>query len=256
MDPWLELRWRDVHARLVIYIANQLQPQLPEPLVARVEEEILVDAPDQQPRVVRPDVTVTEEPSVPGAGGIAILPPPLTVAKPFLVRVDEPELDRRVEIVDQSSGEHVVTAIEVLSPANKLPGKAREAYRSKRSEFVAGGANFIEVDLVRQGDWVFSIDQATVPLKLRALYMVCTFRATQPDVRAFHALPLRQRLPRIAIPLRQTDRDAALDLQAVVDQAYADGRYDRTDYRRPLVPPLPPEDATWAAELLHNTGKI
>ena len=30
MDPWLEQRWRDVHARLIVYIANQLQAQLPE----------------------------------------------------------------------------------------------------------------------------------------------------------------------------------------------------------------------------------
>ena len=41
MDPWLELHWRDVHARLIIYIANQLQRQLPEPLIARAEEDAL-----------------------------------------------------------------------------------------------------------------------------------------------------------------------------------------------------------------------
>ena len=112
MDPWMELHWRDVHARLIIYIADQLQSQLPEPLVARAN-----------------------------------------------VMVDNPA-------------------------------------------------------------------------------------------------PLRERLPRIAIPLRPGDRDVALDLQQVVDDAYERGRYDRTDYRRPLKPPLSPEDAAWASELLAKAGRL
>lgn len=254
MDPWLELRWRDVHASIVIYIRNQLQAQLPEPLVARAEEEVLVDAPDQPPRLVRPDVTVAEEQR--GGGDVAILAPPVSVAKPFMVRVAEPEVDRHVEIIDLASGERVVTAIELLSPANKLPGRSREAYRAKQRDFLAGGVNLVEIDLVRQGQWVFSADEATVPLARRTPYMVCVFRAAQPEERAFYSLPLRQTLPRIAIPLRPGDRDVALDLQAVVSQAYGDGRYERTDYRRPLQPPLAPEDAAWTADLLRQAGRI
>ena len=256
MDPWLELRWRDVHASIVIYIRNELQRQLPDTLVARAEEDILVDAADQPPKLVRPDATVAEERPGAEAGGVAVLAPPATVAKPFLVRVVEPELDRRVEIIDLASGERVVTAIEVLSPSNKLPGRARDAYRAKQRDFIAGGVNFIEIDLVRQGHWVFSADEAMVPLPLRTPYMVCVFRATQPDVRAFYSLPLREELPRIAIPLRSGDRDVALGLQAVINQAYEDGRYERTDYRRPLNPPLSAEDAAWATDLLRKAGRV
>jgi hypothetical protein len=51
-------------------------------------------------------------------------------------------------------------------------------------------------------------------------------------VRALYLLPLRERLPSIAIPLRPQDRDVVLDLQHVVDEAYERGRYDHTDYRR------------------------
>jgi hypothetical protein len=47
-----------------------------------------------------------------------------------------------------------------------------------------------------------------------------------------------------------------LDLQQVVDEAYETGRYDRADYRRPLKPPLSPEDAAWAAELLRKAGRL
>jgi hypothetical protein len=40
MDRRLELRWCDVAAKLIIDIASQLQLQLPEPLLARVKEDI------------------------------------------------------------------------------------------------------------------------------------------------------------------------------------------------------------------------
>lgn len=44
-------------------------------------------------------------------------------------------------------------------------------------------------------------------------------------------LPLRQRLLSLPIPLRPTDSPARLDLEALVDQAYASGRYDDLDVR-------------------------
>jgi hypothetical protein len=63
-------------------------------------------------------------------------------------------------------------------------------------------------------------------------------------------------LPRIAIPLRPKDQDVALDLQQAIDEVYERGRYNRTDYRRPLNPPLPPEDTAWATDLLRKSGKL
>src|SRR5438552_360589 len=83
--------------------------------------------------------------------------------------------------------------------------------------------NFIEIDLVRKGQWVFSADEALFSAGRRSPYMVCVFRATDPDFRAFYPMPLRQPLPRIAIPLRPHDRDVALDLQEVLDEAYETG---------------------------------
>ena len=35
MDPHLEAHWRDVHARLILYACDQLEPQLPPALIAR-----------------------------------------------------------------------------------------------------------------------------------------------------------------------------------------------------------------------------
>lgn len=257
MDPWLELHWRDVHARLIIYITDHLQRQLPEPLVARAEESVSVDIEEDKPVMVRPDMAVSEDwrGSDSGEGGVATAAPPTTVAEPIVLYAPEMEVDRHVEIYDPTGGGRVVTAIEVLSPSNKLPGRARAAYQSKQRLFLSGGVNFVEIDLVREGEWAFSIDESVMPARQRTPYMICVFRATRPGERAAYPLPLRERLPRIAIPLRPTDRDVALDLQAVVDEAYEKGRYDRTDYRRPLAPPLSAEEDAWANEILRKAGR-
>jgi hypothetical protein len=256
MDPWLELSWRDVHARLIIYIADQLQRQLPEPLVARAEEDVSLDIEDEPLSRVRPDVEVVEDRSGEGNGGVATLAPPITVAEPLLLRVPEPEVDRHVEIIDPVSGGRVVTAIEVLSPSNKLPGRNRTAYETKQRDFLAGGVNLVEIDLVRKGQWVFSVDESVLSPRQRTAYMVCVFRTTRPGQRALYPLPWREPLPRFAVPLRPRDRDIALDLQQVLDEAYERGRYDRTDYHRPLDPPLPPAEAAWAEELLRKAGRL
>ena len=43
----------------------------------------------------------------------------------------------------------MVTAIEILSPWNKLPGRLNEAYRQKLVDYGRGGVSVVEVDLLR-----------------------------------------------------------------------------------------------------------
>ena len=66
---------------------------------------------------------------------------------------------------------------------------------------------------------------------------------------------MRERLPIIRIPLRQTDTDITLDLQSLLDHAYRTGRYDDVDYRNEPEPPLDVDDARWADELLRREGR-
>jgi len=253
MDPWLELYWRDVHSSLIIYIRDQLQSKLPAPLVARAEESVMVDVEEERPLSMRPDVSVSEDWR---GGATVVMEPPKAVAEPVLVRVAEPEVHRRVEIIDGASGGKIVTAIEVLSPSNKEPGVGRDAYRLKQRASISAGVNLVEIDLIRAGHWAFAFDESSVPSQIRAPYMVCVFRGTRLGERAFYPLPLRERLPSIAIPLRPQDRDVALDLQAVIDEAYEKGRYDRTNYQLPLNPPLAGEDAAWVSEVLYNAKRV
>jgi Protein of unknown function (DUF4058) len=64
---------------------------------------------------------------------------------------------------------------------------------------------------------------------------------------------LRERLPRIRLPLAAPDPDIVLDIQAVLAHTYEAGGYaERLNYTIPCVPPLSPEDQTWADALIHQ----
>lgn len=251
MDPFLERHWRDVHTSLMIYTRDQIQSQLPADLLARVEEGVSVDTADAV-RLVYPDVRVVEDSSPDvfssNGGGAAV-----AVAEPLIVPVDEkPKLDRHIEIIDSSSGGRVVTAIEFLSPKNKVAVPGREAYQRKQGEYIAGGVNLVEVDLIRVGEFVLAAQLDVIAPKNRKHYMMCVRRVLRPQFAAIYGAGLRDRLPTIPVPLRPKDQDVALNLQELIDLCYERGRYFKIDYQRPLEPPLPSDDAAWAGERIER----
>jgi hypothetical protein len=118
--------------------------------------------------------------------------------------------------------------------------------------------NFVEVDLIRAGDWQALLRPHRCPAKAFSTYRV-TFRVPR-DRRAvyLHPISLRSPLPSIPIPLRRNDPEVRLDLQPLLDAAYVNGRYERRlrlAYTRPLDPPLHEEDAAWADDLLRAAGR-
>jgi hypothetical protein len=118
--------------------------------------------------------------------------------------------------------------------------------------------NLVEVDLTRSGRRELLVSEYELPPDRRGEYLASVFRAHAGrwGQREAYGLKLRERLPGIRIRLRANDRDVALDLQALVDQAYAAGAYGRTiDYARPCEPPLEGDDAQWADELLKAAGR-
>jgi len=84
---------------------------------------------------------------------------------------------------------------------------------------------------------------------------VCVRCAWSSRARELYALPLREPLKAIPIPLRENDRPVPLDLQMLLDRCYDDGRYDDINYAEPPIPPLELGDATWADELLKADRK-
>jgi hypothetical protein len=66
---------------------------------------------------------------------------------------------------------------------------------------------------------------------------------------------LRARVEERGLPLREGEADVALDLQALIDLCYANGRYENDlDYRSEPSPPLDAPDAAWADALLREKG--
>ena len=60
MDPFLQLRWDEMHARLIHNAADALQSGLPEDLRARIEARVFVETGHEEGREIVPDVFVTQ----------------------------------------------------------------------------------------------------------------------------------------------------------------------------------------------------
>jgi hypothetical protein len=245
MDPYLERHWRGVHANLVIRAQDALNVVLPRDLAARTEDRVYVETEGVLTRVIAPDVRVVEHPHPHERTEDSAV----AVAEPLLLELDaEPTTERFIEIIE-SDGGRVVTAIEFVSPANKTSGAGKDAYLKKRQEFRDSNSHLVEIDLIRGGDWLELIRPYRVPPEYRSTYRVFIRRADR-EKGELYPISLRERLPRIAIPLRATDQDVVLDLQALLDRTYESGRYDLIDYSGPCEPPLEGEEARWLAERL------
>lgn len=254
MDPYLEAHWLDIQPRLIVASANSLQRQLGDDLVARIEERVVLEDPTGYSRRIGPDVRVVEY-GLPGepvraAEGVS-------VAEPLVFTVEsEPVAQRFIEILDMATGGRVVTVIEILSPTNKLPGDGRDQYQSKQQECRDAKVNIAEIDLTRGGRRELLAHRWVRARQHDSTYQVSVWRAAWASRCELYPIGLRDRLPAIRVPLRPADADAVLDMQALIDQLYADARYDRTtDYGRPCDPPLEGDDAVWADELLRAAGR-
>jgi len=150
MDPYIERPaiWPDFHNALIIMIRGALQPHL-RPRYAAISDERLFVV--QSDRPIFPDVAVvgTFQPRPAGGAATAVLEPdaPTIFAVP-LEEVREPYL----RIIEPGAGGRLVTAIEVLSPDNKVGGEGRNSYLRKREEVWNSGANLVEIDLLRAGE--------------------------------------------------------------------------------------------------------
>jgi hypothetical protein len=190
----------------------------------------------------------------PDAGGVAVLEDP--DEDPVVVLVpSEPITEGFIEIRDAASGNRVITVIEILSPANKAGGTGTAEYRRKQQEVLSGETSLVEIDLLRAGQWVISVPMERFPRSHRTTYRVSVRRGWQNWNAEIYRAPLQKRLPTVRIPLRPTDPDAKLDLQALIDQAYRMGRYDDIDYSRDPDPPLEDAEKVWVEGWLKEKGR-
>jgi len=155
MDPYLEHpdRWPSVHSRLIVELADFLTPQLLPKYFVDIEERIYLTAGEER-AVVVPDVTVKRDRFNPNAGtNVAVAKSPsdvasLTATEPVAVTVPMlEEVKRNYLEIKEAGSKEVVTAIEILSPTNKRPGKGREKYDRKRQQIFNSRTHLVEIDL-------------------------------------------------------------------------------------------------------------
>jgi hypothetical protein len=243
MDPYLEdpAGWPDFHHSFLSEIRTQLAASVSPQFYVRVEERVYVtDAEtDKGYAMLVPDVIVTTGRYRPV--GQPVLPSGAVVKEPVILEeILDPEIhDAYLEVRDARS-HTVVTAIELLSPANKVRGsRGREALLEKRKTLWRAGAHWMEIDLLRAGE-------RDGRLAERGDYIVTLRRQGQVGVIVWD-IDIRDPLPIVFVPLRPPFDDALLDLQRAFTTTYERAYYaDSINYIRPIpAPRLKPTDENW-----------
>lgn len=257
MDPYLEGRniWPGLHHRLITAIGDALAPQVAPAYYVEVEERTYIVEIDldflslREKFVGRPDVaiiTASSEALPLRQVEVATMATSVaqTVTLPMYEKVREGYLtvrDARTHVV--------VTVIEVLSPSNKAPGAGRDEYESKRRQVLATLTNLVEIDLLRAGE----------PMEIQPLsksdYRILVRAGWERPRARLYAFSVREAIPEVPAPLRRGEKEAVLAVGKLLSEIYDRARYDiRLNYRQPPEPPLAPEDAAWADELLRAKG--
>jgi len=226
MDPYIERPaiWADFHDRLIPAISAALQPLLRPKYAALVQDRLYVV---ESGRPIRPDVALVESRE--------------EIRQPL------------VKIVEPAAGNRLITAIEVLSPDNKASGAGRKKYVKKREEFWGGGANLVEIDLLRDGKPTLRVTAEQLPDLPPWRYLAVVTR--WPDRQEVYAIPLQDRLPRLAVPLTGDDPDVPLDLQQVFTRCWQEGPYpEMLRYNDPPPGSMTPEEIAWCESELRRGG--
>lgn len=247
MDPYIERPaiWADFHDSLISYIRGALQPLLRPKYVALSQDRLCVL---ESKRSVWPDVSIVEprfSQPVPGSA-VAVV----EMDEPMIFDSEEEELRvPYIEIIEPAAGNRLITAIEVLSPDNKLPGPGRKKYLRKRRELRRGRTNLVEIDLLRAGKPTFAIGAAEIAMLPPWRYLtVVTRRRRRQEV---YAIALDGRIPRLRIPLAKKDPDVPLDLQAAFTRVWQDGPYPALlDYDGAPPGEMTAEEIAWCAARL------
>ncbi len=250
MNPFLEQTdaWHDFHEAFCPACREALVPQVRPRYIVKLDEHVYIQELSSEERrlIGRADVAVTQ-------GGVATATQARTHALDapayghLLPSVDLERLSY-VEIRDRET-RRLITVIELLSPSNKTPGGDRDQYVSKRWHLIYSGVNLVEIDLLRGGT-----RPPTEELP-ECDYYVMVARAQEWPRVGLWPFRLRDALPTIPVPLRAPDPDAQLDLKALLERIYDAAGYEEYMYRGAPEPPLAPEDARWADELLRTAGR-
>lgn len=254
MDPYLEhpALWPGVHQRLITYLGDTLNAMLPPRYVADIGERLYVVEPAH---IIYPDVVVHEQSLASSQSPLerAATSTEVSGDPPWVLTIEPVEMrEVFIHILSVVDASCVITAIEVLSPSNKASGSpGKELYQSKQSELLASQTHFMEIDLLRRGSHTVAAPRGALEQRGTWDYLVCLHRGGEGHRYEVWARGLRDRLPRIRVPLSEGDGDLVVDLQTMLSRCYDEGAYERRiSYEGEPQPPLSTKDREWAHELL------
>ncbi len=251
MDPYIEsFGWGNFHSRYLIAISDALFPTIGPEYDIVVEQRVYFEHPFEDEKQIRPDVTIVKDSigfgsqSTSTQSSAAIIEP-IERTMPTDIEVKEKYL-----VIRRLEGDEVVSIIELLSPSNKCKGSdGRKAYLAKRKEILQTNVNLIELDLLRGGERLPTVE--SLPQGDYYAFVCRANRRTKVDV---YAWPLNHPLPTIPIPLEPGVPELTLNLQSVFNDVFQRAGYGRgTLYRAPASPPFSETEAVWADTLLKHS---
>jgi hypothetical protein len=202
MDPYLEHPdlWPGLHNRLIVRIADLLSPQLRPKYFVSLQvriyeindiESLFVDIPDVS---VLSKTSQTNQSNSTGSTvtATATSTKPITVTLPIPITIREGYLE-----IQEVATKEVVTAIEILSPANKRGGKGREIYLEKREKILDSSTNFVEIDLLHRGQRMPILNQ-----NIQGHYRILVSRRKQRPRADLYAFNIQNKIPEFPLPLR------------------------------------------------------
>ncbi len=153
MDPYIEHPdvWSDFHGDFAGEIRARLNAAIRPRYLARMTPYTTYETVEiERPQGIRPDVGVREQQRAArmlreASAGLTPAPVTNTVELEFSLEIFSVEIQKRDTL-------ELVTAIEILSPANKKRGHpAYDHYLKKRRDLLYAQAHLVEIDLLRGG---------------------------------------------------------------------------------------------------------
>jgi hypothetical protein len=252
MNPYLEHPeiWPGVHLLLIAALAEALAPQLrPKYSISvevrmyevRGEQSLLVGLPDVV--VQKPQRQIEVQPV-----RVAVASPP---SQPIQVRLPTPLTIRQGYLeVREVTTKEVITAIELLSPINKRPGRGRQTYENKREHVLNSATHLVEIDLLRAYEPMPIFAEG-----LQSHYRILVSRSDLRPLADLYAFNLQNQIPSFPLPLQQADQEPVVDLQQLLSQIYERSGYDlKLNYQEDPVPPLTKDEMVWLETLLKQAG--
>lgn len=231
MDPFIESQcWKGFHHLFISEIQFSLTQKVRPRYGVDVEEEVYLARDGRPVRILVQDVAVRhgEGWQESNQGGLAIEAELHTVTLPMAEPIEIPYL-----VIRRRDNEQTIAVLEV-SPMNKSAGEGRGQYLVKRNALLRSQAHLVELDLLRQGERLPTIEPHPPGDYFSLVSRV--ERRPQADVMAW---TMDKRMPTIPIPQADGDPDVPLDLQAVFNSTYDRAGYDcALKYERPLDPSL------------------